>query len=920
VVMKELGVRITARSAELDKALKDAEGKVQAVGRRLGNIGRGLTTRLTLPLVAVGAGAVKAFADFDSAMTKSTAIMGDLSDALRGEMVAAARDVGRTTTIASTQAAESFFFLASAGLDAKQSIAALPQVAAFAQAGMFDMAQATDLATDAQSALGLTAADAQKNLAGLKRVTDVLVRANTLANASVEQFSVALTSQAGAALKSFNIDMEEGVAVLAAFADQGVKGELAGNNLARILRLMAKAGVSNADALRKLGIEIFDAEGNMRNLGDIVANLETALGGMSDAQRTAALESIGFSARVQGALLPLLGTSDAIKEYEAGLRSAGGATAEVAANQLKSFSAGMTLAKNNVVIAAQVLGEVMAPVVLRLGEFIGRIAAKIEDINPTVLRFAVAIAGVTAAIGPLIWGLAATIKSFALLKAAFITMKVLVAATAASFGPIILAVGAVGAAAFVLIKNWDTARVRWQEIWLGLLIGTQKDVDRILDALEPLARAIPGVFGKLDGLRDQVGEKFTTAVRQSRQELTRLRRELADTGGEVGVSGPDADAFSFDLDEQMDELRAAFAAAGAAGAAGAQKVEKAMTGLQAALAASELRSQLLGDSFNLAAAKADAYRKAIDSLIEAGVDPASTSIQMLRRQLLLFSEQAVRTDALNAYRTKIEEAQRSQRLFGDTLSMVEVRAEALRARIEALTSAGISEQDDEVQRLVVTYGRLRDRLKEIDAQARRAEENRAFLRRVREDAAAAVQAAQDAARQLHTAQIVSGFEQAQEAAGRMADAMGGFFESIITRTDNVVAAFKNMVDGIIRELTRLVVQQQIVRPLFGVLSAAIPVPSAPGPIDLPAPPTLSLVGDPGGVQSVSGGASSFRAPAGGAGGSTLVVEAPVNVHVSAVDMRGAAAVADQIADVSAERVLERVERSRVARSRLFGGG
>ena len=93
---------------------------------------------------------VKAFTEFDDAMNQSLAIMGNVSDTMRGQMTAAAREIGRTTRLSAKDAAESFFFLASAGLDAEQSTAALPQVAAFAQAGMFNMAVATDLATDAE--------------------------------------------------------------------------------------------------------------------------------------------------------------------------------------------------------------------------------------------------------------------------------------------------------------------------------------------------------------------------------------------------------------------------------------------------------------------------------------------------------------------------------------------------------------------------------------------------------------------------------------------------------------------------------------------------------------------------------------------------------------------------------------------------
>jgi TP901 family phage tail tape measure protein len=127
--------------------------------------------------------------------------MGDLTKTMEKDMSDAAREVAKVTTFSAEQAAESFFFLASAGLDAEASIAALPRVAQFAQAGMFDMSRATDLLTDAQSALGLTIRDdAVKNMENMIKVSDVLVRANTLSNATVEQFSTSLTTKAGPAL------------------------------------------------------------------------------------------------------------------------------------------------------------------------------------------------------------------------------------------------------------------------------------------------------------------------------------------------------------------------------------------------------------------------------------------------------------------------------------------------------------------------------------------------------------------------------------------------------------------------------------------------------------------------------------------------------------------------------------------------
>lgn len=349
--VKKLG-KFDKAGQGMTSMLTDANPKLLAVGAGVATLG-----------LAVGAFAVKGakdFADFDAAMTQSLAIMGDVSEAAQQDMVRAAKEMGSSTLFSATQAAESYFFLASAGLSAEQSIAALPQVAAFAQAGMFDMARATDLATDAQSALGLTVDDAEKNLENLSRVTDVLVKANTLANASVEQFAEALTNKAGAALNVTNKSIEEGVAVLAAYADRGVKAGLAGERFNILLRDLPDAANNNKKAFEALGISIFDSEGNMRNMADIIEDFERSLGPLSDAQTAAAFEALGLNKRVADSIRILFGASEAIREYEGELGDAGGTSQEVAEKQLGTLNSQWKLMTDKVSVLAMALGGPLA--------------------------------------------------------------------------------------------------------------------------------------------------------------------------------------------------------------------------------------------------------------------------------------------------------------------------------------------------------------------------------------------------------------------------------------------------------------------------------------------------------------------------------------------------------------------------------
>jgi TP901 family phage tail tape measure protein len=342
-------------------------------------------------IVGIGVASIKLAADFDSAMTESLAIMGNVTDEMRDRMEQAARDVAKTSTFSAKQAAESYFFLASAGLDAAASIEAMPVVAKFAQAGMFDMARATDLLTDAQSALGLTIRDdAVANMENMIKVSDVLVRANVLSNATVEQFSEALTNKAGPALKALGKDIEEGVAVLAAFADQGIKGEEAGTALGIVLRDLQTANITNKDAWEKHGVAIFDAEGDMRNMADIVGDLEGLLGGMSDEQKKVTLAELGFADRSMGFLLALLGQSEAIRNYEKELRSASGYTEDVAGKQLESFSARMTILMHKVQDVGIAIGQILLPI---LEPMVDAIAEWFDANGELITSLAVGIIG-----------------------------------------------------------------------------------------------------------------------------------------------------------------------------------------------------------------------------------------------------------------------------------------------------------------------------------------------------------------------------------------------------------------------------------------------------------------------------------------------------------------------------------------------
>jgi TP901 family phage tail tape measure protein len=234
---------------------------------------------------------------------------------MRKKMEEQANFLSTKLPIAANKAAEAYFFLASAGLNAEQSLAALPIVARFATAGMFDMATATDLLTDAQSALGLTVKDTGQNMKNMLLLSDMFVKANTLSNTSVKQFSEALTAGAGAAIKAYNIDLKDAFAVLNAYADAGKKGAEGGNLFQRMVNLTTNAWMKNKAIFKQYGIEVFNAQGELSSFVNIIGDMDRAFKGVSTEMKGVMIKQLGFEALAKKSILPLLGMSEKIREY-----------------------------------------------------------------------------------------------------------------------------------------------------------------------------------------------------------------------------------------------------------------------------------------------------------------------------------------------------------------------------------------------------------------------------------------------------------------------------------------------------------------------------------------------------------------------------------------------------------------------------
>lgn len=335
----------------------EASAKVGQIG---GSIKKGLSGAAKLAGAAMGAAtaAVGAFAassveagmSFDSSMSQVAATMGKTMDQVlddvqtvqlsSGEFTGNLRDfaqkMGAETAFSATQAADALNYMALAGYDTKTSMEMLPTVLNLAAAGGIELAEASDMVTDAQSALGL-------NLEQTREMVDQMAAASSKTNTSVAQLGSAFLTIGGTA-KNLSGGTTELATALGLLADNGIKGAEGGTALRNVLLNMSQGKFE--ETFGALGVSAYDAEGNMRSLKDVFADMNEAMADMTVEEKTKTL-SEAFNKVDLKSLNALLATdAERWDEVTAAIDGSQGAAERMAQTQLDNLQGDITLLKS----------------------------------------------------------------------------------------------------------------------------------------------------------------------------------------------------------------------------------------------------------------------------------------------------------------------------------------------------------------------------------------------------------------------------------------------------------------------------------------------------------------------------------------------------------------------------------------------
>ena len=406
-----------------DKSLTLGQ-KIQGVGNGMQTIGNEMTKSFTLPIVGAFGIAVAKTTEFEKAMSTVQSLaqsgMKDVAketDMLRQKAI----ELGGSTKFTSKEVADAFSYMALACWDTEQMLEGIAGVLDLAAASDMDLAQASDIVTDYLTAFG-------KEAAYSAEMADMLAYAQANSNTTTIELGDAFRNSA-ANMNASGQSMQTTIALLESMANQGTKGAQAGTALSAAMRDMTQKmmkldseqikQLSNelglysitgdlADVTDTLSIQIGkvlipvqDANGNYRDMIDILGDVEKATDGLGDAQRSAALMDTFTSRSIKMVNEVLEDGVDNVRKYRDELdQFSSGTASEQAQARLDNLAGSITLLKSafdNLLIQ---LGERLTPYIRKFADFLTEITSKLASMSDEQFDKIIKIGTAIAVLGP----------------------------------------------------------------------------------------------------------------------------------------------------------------------------------------------------------------------------------------------------------------------------------------------------------------------------------------------------------------------------------------------------------------------------------------------------------------------------------------------------------------------------------------
>ncbi|MCM1192896.1 MAG: phage tail tape measure protein [Butyrivibrio sp.] len=327
--------------------------------------------------------AIETGSDFEDSMSQVAATMGMTVEEIESGseeyklLEDAAKKCGKTTKYSASESAEALNYLALAGYNARKSAETMPKVLNLAAAGSLGLAHASDLVTDSMAALNL---ETDK----LDNYIDQIAKTSQKSNTSIAQLGEATLVCAGTVsmTKQSLVTMNAELGVL---ANVGLKGAEGGTHLRNVILSLSAPTEKAAGAIKELGLQINDSSGNMRDLNDILTDMDAAMEGMSSSEKTNIINQIFNKTDIAAVNALLKGTGGEFANLVSELENCSGAAADMAATMNNNLKGKVTILKSSLealgISAYEIFDDDMKKAVDGATDAVGRLQKSIDRGN-----------------------------------------------------------------------------------------------------------------------------------------------------------------------------------------------------------------------------------------------------------------------------------------------------------------------------------------------------------------------------------------------------------------------------------------------------------------------------------------------------------------------------------------------------------
>lgn len=608
-------------------AIKACGDKIKSVGDKMTSIGRNLSLKVTAPLALIGKQAVTSFAEVDKTMQLTNKTMGNTTEEAK-LLSDAMKEAAANSTFGMTDAATASLNFARAGLSAEEAAASLAPAMNLAagEGGNLDTVSAGLVATINGFGDSFDSAE---------HYADVFANACNNSALDVDSLSESM-SVAAPIFNAAGYSIEDAALYMGVMANAGIPASEAANSLKTGLSRLISPAKDGAEWMEKLGIEVTNADGSMKDSVTIQEELHDAFSGLSESEQIAAASAI-FGKNQMSKWLALINTAPEDVDSLATSLEKEGTTAEMAESMMSGFGGSLEKLKSNVDVAKTSLGEALAPTISKVAEKIQQLVEWFNNLDEGQQQTIAKIALVVAAIGPVLIILGTLISSVgsivSVIGTAVGAMGGLSGAMTLLSGPVGIVIAVIAgliAVGVLLYQNWDTiceyatklkewVTQKWEELKTSVTEAVTNLKTAITEKWDAIKTA---VSNKIESIKSAVSTKWTAIKDTVSNKLEEMKTSASEKWEAVkSAASTVLDAMQTTAETKWENIKSAYEKAGG-GIEGV--VAATMTTIKEKWTAGfDLINKLTGG-------KLDGLKSKIDNAFNSAVDIVTRAVSTLK--------------------------------------------------------------------------------------------------------------------------------------------------------------------------------------------------------------------------------------------------------------------------------------------------